>query len=106
MITLLKHKKDFLKNIVKCPQCEKPEYYGHLTMRNGANYCRNCIYDLWEREGYTSAKHIEEVNAAKQNREPSYDKLKYWRPSDKDLVFPYYEDGINYFEREDEYING
>ena len=46
MITLLKHKKDFLKNIVKCPQCEKPEYYGHLTMRNGANYCRNCIYDL------------------------------------------------------------
>ena len=28
-----------------------------IVMRDGFNYCRSCIYDLWEREGLEAAKH-------------------------------------------------
>ena len=104
METLKKNKNDMMKDIVKCPQCDRLEYYGHLTMRNGSNYCRECIYSLWEKEGYEAAKRREEVEAARCGRKPLFDRLSYWRRSDRDLVFPVYEDGINYFEKEEDYV--
>lgn len=104
METLRKNRYDMMKDIVKCPQCNRPEYYGHLIMRDGSNYCRECIYGLWEKEGYEAAKHHEEVEAARHSRKPLLDRLSYWRRSDKDYVFPVYEDGINYFEKEEDYV--
>lgn len=104
METLRKNKSDMMKDIVKCSHCNKPEYYGHLIMRNGSNYCRECIYSLWEKECYEAAKHREEAEAARRGRKPLLDRLSYWRRSDKDYVFPVYEDGINYYEKEEDYV--
>lgn len=96
METVKKHKYDMMKDIVKCPQCGGNEYYGHLVMRDGRNYCRKCIYDLWTTESYQAAKHREDIDAAKYDRKPLYDRMSYWRPTEKDKVFPIYEDGKDY----------
>ena len=67
---------DEMKNVVECPECHKPEYYGMIHWREGHRYCRSCIYEIWERFGRWS------------------------RNSDKDFEFPTYEDGVDYTEKE------
>lgn len=103
MKVLRRHKSDYMKNIVECPECRGEEYYGMTVMRDGRSYCRNCIYELWQREGYEAAKHREEVEAARQHRKPLFERLSFWRPTSKDLTYPLYEDGIDYSREEENY---
>ena len=98
-----KHKYDRMKDIVKCPYCKGKEYFGMTVMRSGHSFCRCCIYELWTQEGYTAARHNEDVRAARYHTEPNYDNLSYWKPSDKDLIFPLYEDGKDYSKEVDDY---
>ena len=90
---------NMMLDIYECPRCHSKEYYGMMVWKDGHQYCRNCIYFIWTDEGYQEAKHKEEIAAARQGREPNYDNLKYWKPSEEDKVFPIYEDGVNYYEQ-------
>lgn len=96
---IIKENPDMMKSVVKMAKgCNHMEYYGMIVMRDGFNYCRSCIYDLWEREGLEAAKRKADLEAAKYGCEPDYKHLKYWRRDPKeDLVFPLYEDGKNYY---------
>lgn len=38
---------DEMDEIVTCPQCSRPEYFGDIHWNNGRQYCRVCIYNLW-----------------------------------------------------------
>ena len=78
MQTIKRHKNDMMKDIVICG-CNHKEYYGHVVMRDGINYCRNCIYEIWSKESG-------------------------WRPDhSKDYIFPIYEDGKDYSKEEQNY---
>ena len=35
--------------VVECA-CGSKEYYGKMTWHNGIQYCRECIYGIWESE--------------------------------------------------------
>lgn len=77
------HKKDFMKSIVKGYRgCGHEEYYGMIYNKNGLQFCRQCIYEIWQKESNYEG----------------------WKPDpNRDFVFPIYEDGINYSIRENEY---
>lgn len=90
---------DMMHNIYKCPECGKLEYYGMLVMRNGHHYCRDCIYDIWEKEGCQAAKLKEYEEADREGRKPLIERISFWRRSEKDLIFPYYEGGENLYEK-------
>lgn len=92
-------------DIYECNKCHKPEYYGMFHWHNGQQFCRECIYDIWMMEEYRNAKHKEEIDAAREDRKPLFERLSYWRPTEKDFVFPIYSDGVNYEEKEEEYKN-
>jgi len=36
--------------IVKCPACGGDETYGNIHWRNGRQYCRRCIADIWRED--------------------------------------------------------
>lgn len=76
----IKEHTDLMKSVVKNYKgCGHREYYGMLVMRDGLNYCRQCIYEIWQKEQNY------------QGWEPDYS---------KDFVFPYYEDGVIYYDKE------
>lgn len=98
---LIKHlDNDMMHDIYKCPNCHRPEYYGMMVWRSGHQYCRVCIYQIWSDESREAAEHREDISAARYDRKPNYDYLTYWKPSEKDYIFPIYEDGVNYYEKE------
>jgi len=76
---VIKEDRDMMKSVVIMDRgCGHKEYYGCITMRDGINYCRQCIYEIWQKE---------------QN-------YLGWKPDpNKDFVFPYYENGENYYEQ-------
>ena len=90
-------------DIYECPKCHKEEYYGMFHWHDGSQYCRSCIYNIWQIEEYQHKKYQEELEATRENREPCYDNIKTWIPSDKDYIFPIYSDGVNYSEKEEDY---
>lgn len=96
---IIKENPDMMKSVVRMNKgCGHMDYYGCMVMRDGINYCRQCIYEIWEREGYEAAKHRADLDAAKYDYEPDYSHLRYWRPDPKkDFVFPLYEDGKDYY---------
>lgn len=69
---------DEMKNVVKGYRgCGHKEYYGMIHWRDGLQYCRQCIYEIWMKESN-------------------------WKPNPKeDFVFPYYEDGKNYYKEKE-----
>ena len=74
MELIKKHPTDEMKDVVKDYRgCGHIEYYGMIHWRDGLQYCRRCIYDIWQKESK-------------------------WKPGEDDYVFPLYEDGINYYE--------
>ena len=81
----------------------KEEYYGMFHWYDGSQYCRSCIYNIWQIEEYQHKKYQEELEATSENREPCYDTIKVWQPSDQDYVFPNYSDGTDYSVKVDEY---
>ena len=76
------HKQDPYLDLYKCPNCGNLEYYGMLQWRDQHQYCRNCIYTIWVKENPNG-----------------------WKPGKDDYVFPKYEDGINYYEKDGEYFD-
>lgn len=64
---------DEMKEIVSCPNCKEDEYYGMLHWQSGKQYCRKCIYRIWQNE--TNYK---------------------WKPKKNDYTFPFYSDGVDY----------
>lgn len=73
MEIIKKHPTDEMRNVVKGYRgCGHKEYYGMIHWRDGLQYCRQCIYEIWERESH-------------------------WRHGQEDYTFPYYEDGVNYY---------
>lgn len=71
---LTRNKNDMMKDVViNYRGCGHHEYYGCLVWRDGLQYCRRCIYNIWQNESK-------------------------WKPGEDDYVFPLYEDGINYYE--------
>lgn len=71
------NKDDDNKSVVeKYKGCGHKEYYGMIYSRSGFQFCRKCIYEIWQKE----------------NPE--------WQPSTTDYVFPIYEDGVNYYEQD------
>lgn len=66
-------KNDRMLEIVKCRDCNSPEYYGAMIWNSGHSYCRKCTYDRWKRESNFK-----------------------WSPSDIDYTFPLYDDGVDY----------
>ena len=85
-------------SIYECGECHNPEYYGMFHWHNGHEYCRACIYDIWQREERDRKKVQEEIDAAREDRKPLYERIPIWRPGPKDYVFPIYSDGVNYSE--------
>ena len=74
MELIKKHPTDEMKDVVKDYRgCGHIEYYGMIHWRDGLQYCRRCIYNIWQNESK-------------------------WKPGEDDYVFPLYEDGINYYE--------
>lgn len=76
MIVLKDHPTDYFKNVVTMQKgCGHKDYYGCFVMRDGLNYCRQCIYEIWQKESNYQG----------------------WKPEqNKDFVFPLYSDGIDY----------
>lgn len=105
MKLLKQSKRSQMLDIYECPFCRKPEYYGMLHWRDGHQFCRSCIYELWTKEGYEAAKNKELINAAKYDEEPNLDNLKYWKPTETDYIFPKYEDGIDYSIKREDYVD-
>lgn len=103
MKLIKKSKLNEMLDIYECNNCHKEEYFGMFHWHNGQQFCRSCIYDIWMMEEYRAAKQREEIEAAKEDRKPLFERLSYWRPTDKDLIFPKYSDGINYSEKEGDY---
>jgi len=64
---------DVMLDIVTCPKCKKPEYWGMMHWLSGKTVCRKCIYEIWKNE----SKHG-------------------WVPSKTDYVYPLYCDGKEY----------
>lgn len=74
MELIKKHPTDEMKDVVKDYRgCGHIEYHGMIHWRDGLQYCRRCIYNIWQKESK-------------------------WKPGEDDYVFPLYEDGINYYE--------
>lgn len=75
MEVIMRHPTDNMKDVVKNYRgCGHKEYYGMIHWRDGRQYCRKCIYNIWQQDSnYTG-----------------------WKPGKEDYVFPYYEDGIDY----------
>ena len=46
-LDILQHERD---NIVQCTNCKCNEYYDYMHWLNGKQYCRACIYNIWEQE--------------------------------------------------------
>lgn len=91
---------DNMKSIYECEECHNPEYYGMFHWHNGHQYCRHCIYDIWQQEEWREKKRIEEMEADREHRKPLYERIPIWRPGDKDYTFPIYSDGVDYSEEE------
>jgi len=53
------------EDIVKCPNCRGEEYWGEIRWRDGHQYCRKCIYEIW----------IKDTNGK-------------WQHSEQDKIFP------------------
>lgn len=71
---IIKENSDMMKTVVQMNNgCGHTDYYGCFVMRNGINFCRKCIYEMWKRE--TNYK---------------------WQPQANDYIFPLYSDGIDY----------
>ncbi len=66
-------KMDEMLEIVRCKSCRKDEYQGCIHWRDGLQYCRRCIYEIWSKE----SDYV-------------------WRPKPNDYVFPLYSDGKDY----------
>lgn len=79
-MTTVKINKDIMKSIVKGYKgCGHEEYYGMIVCRDGLQFCRQCIYEIWQKESNYQG----------------------WKPDNKkDFVFPYYQDGIDYSKGE------
>ncbi len=105
MELLRRHKTDDMLSIYKCFDCHKPEYYGMFHWHNGHQYCRACIYRIWQDEEYKHKKYQEELEATREDRKPLYDRIRVWQPSETDYVFPKYSGGVDYSEKEEEYEN-
>lgn len=76
MEVVKKNQKDMMKDVVKGYRgCGHKEYFGMIHWRDGLQYCRQCIYELWQKESG-------------------------WKPGKDDYVFPYYEDGVNYYKED------
>lgn len=73
---IIKDNPDMMKSVVIMDRgCGHKEYYGMIVMRDGMNYCRNCIYDIWSKESNYK-----------------------WKPNpDEDYRFPLYSDGKDYY---------
>lgn len=97
-------KSDML-DIYECNKCHKPEYYGMFHWHNGQQFCRECIYRIWQEDEWKHKKYQEELEAAREDRKPLYERIRVWQPSETDYVFPIYSDGVNYEEKEEEYQN-
>lgn len=70
---------DEMKEVVRCPQCGREEYYGMIPWHNGKQMCRRCIYDVWEKE----SNHV-------------------WTPGKDDYIFPKYSNGVDYTNEKQE----
>ena len=76
----LTRNEDVMKDVViDYKGCGHPEYYGMLTWKDGSEYCRRCIHQIWMKENPRG-----------------------WKPSPDELYFPLYSDGINYYEKDKE----
>jgi hypothetical protein len=60
-----------MHQVVSCPWCHREEYYGMMHWHDAHQFCRECIYEIWEREST-------------------------WRRKAADLTFPLYADGVDY----------
>lgn len=76
---IVKDNQDEMKSVVKNYRgCGHPEYYGMIHWHDGLQFCRQCIYEIWQKESNYEG----------------------WKPNPKeDFVFPYYSDGINYYNK-------
>lgn len=106
MKLIKKSKSNEMLDIYECNECHNNEYYGMFHWHNNQQFCRSCIYHIWMMEEYRNAKRKEEVEANIEHRKPLFERLSYWRPTEKDLVFPYYSDGVNYSKNEEDYESG
>jgi hypothetical protein len=104
MKLLRRSNKSDMLDIYECPFCGDPEYYGMLHWKDSKQHCRRCIYQIWSKEEYNAAKQREIIRAATSNQAPDLENLKFWRPSENDKIFPIYEDGVNYADKEDYYV--
>lgn len=60
--------------VVVCPNCKHEEYWGMMHWRDGRQYCRHCIYRIWQKDSK-------------------------WEPTINDYVFPLYQDGVDYTKK-------
>ena len=75
---ITKNKNDMMKDVViNYRGCGHHEYYGMLVWRDGLQYCRRCIHQIWVKENPNG-----------------------WKPGPDEKYFPLYEDGINYYEQD------
>lgn len=75
---LTKNKNDMMKDVViNYRGCGHKEYYGMLVWRDGLQYCRRCIHQIWVKENPNG-----------------------WKPGPDEKYFPLYEDGVNYYEKD------
>lgn len=44
-------KDEGMKAVVRCG-CGAKEYYGKMHWRDGHQYCRRCIYNIWLNDGW------------------------------------------------------
>lgn len=74
MEVIMRHPTDNMKDVVKNYRgCGHKEYYGMIHWRDGLQYCRKCIHEIWVRENPNG-----------------------WKPGPDEKYFPLYEDGIDY----------
>lgn len=75
---LTRNKNDMMKDVViNYRGCGHHEYYGCLVWRDGLQYCRRCIHQIWVKENPNG-----------------------WKPGPDEKYFPLYSDGVNYYERD------
>lgn len=75
---LTRNKNDMMKDVViNYRGCGHKEYYGMLVWRDGLQYCRRCIHQIWVKENPNG-----------------------WKPGPDEKYFPLYEDGVNYYEKD------
>lgn len=58
-----------MEELVICKNCKQTEYSGMMHWLHRAQYCRCCMYRIWQ------------------------ETVKNWSPGPRDYTFPIYEDG-------------